>query len=200
MSHARTEPLDADQHRPFTKYCAALDLEPRIAQHAALLHAWQPQARRYAASALPTAEYNVKVDVPACRKVFSAPWDITITRLDTCGIVSLHGDQYRRVRDAGTPLTKALMAKCATSGGEYHPGVAGKSGCGKESSTLFDTSRSISGLFGRNCCRWNNLVSASLTLAKQSSRLTRRKDSLCHWLEGSGGFEDLLVNAVIGAG
>ena len=46
----------------------------------------------------PIAEYNVQVEVPALRKVLSAPWrDILLTPLDTCGIVNLAGAKYHAI-------------------------------------------------------------------------------------------------------
>jgi transposase len=39
-------------------------------------------------------------NVRACRKVLSAPWDVTITPLDTCGLVRLTGQKYAKARDS----------------------------------------------------------------------------------------------------
>ena len=52
---------------------------------------------------------NVKVDVPASQAVFSAPWDMTITPLDTCGKVVLRGDRYAAVLRSGSPIARAVM-------------------------------------------------------------------------------------------
>jgi inosine-uridine nucleoside N-ribohydrolase len=46
---------------------------------------------------------------PACQKVFEAPWDMTITPLDTCGLVVLDGEKYQTVRQSTDPLNQALM-------------------------------------------------------------------------------------------
>jgi len=43
------------------------------------------------------------------RKVFTAPWEVTITPLDTCGIVRLKEDKYRAVRDCEDTLTRTLI-------------------------------------------------------------------------------------------
>jgi len=64
------EPLTLISIAPLPNIAAALDLEPRIAQHARIVGMHGSLRRGYAGSALPTAEYNVKVDVPACRKSF----------------------------------------------------------------------------------------------------------------------------------
>jgi len=44
-------------------------------------------------------------NVRACRKVLSAPWDVTITPLDTCGLVRLTGQKYAKARDSGWRAT-----------------------------------------------------------------------------------------------
>ena len=55
------------------------------------------------------AEYNVYTNPKACQKVFTAPWDMTITPLDTCGFVRLSSKKYRVVRECKDPLIQALM-------------------------------------------------------------------------------------------
>jgi len=44
------------------------------------------------------AEYNVVQDISAAQHVFSADWSMTITPLDTCGIVRLESDCFYRKR------------------------------------------------------------------------------------------------------
>ena len=93
--------------------------------------------RGYGGSDIVSAEYNVKRYPAACQRVFAAPWDMTITPLDTCGLVTLRGDKYRTVARCEAPLVQALMANYriwaahAQWGRQLDPEV--------ESSTLFDT-------------------------------------------------------------
>ncbi len=54
-------------------------------------------------------EYNVKQHALACQAVLSAPWDKTITPLDTCGTVVLEGDRFARVAASDDALTRAVM-------------------------------------------------------------------------------------------
>ena len=56
------------------------------------------------------AEYNVVQDIPAAQKVFNAKWrSMTITPLDTCGIVRLNGELYDRLVKSADPLVKDLL-------------------------------------------------------------------------------------------
>jgi inosine-uridine nucleoside N-ribohydrolase len=55
------------------------------------------------------SEYNVKAFVPECQKVFTAAWDMTITPLDTCGLIYLKGEKFKKVRDCRDPLIVTLM-------------------------------------------------------------------------------------------
>jgi inosine-uridine nucleoside N-ribohydrolase len=65
--------------------------------------------RGYGNSPQPHAEYNVKEDVPACQRALSAPWDITLTPLDTCGLIQLRGADYARVLRADDPICRAII-------------------------------------------------------------------------------------------
>jgi inosine-uridine nucleoside N-ribohydrolase len=85
---------------PVPNIAEALKREPRIAQHARFVGMQGSVYMGYGKGKPPEAEWNVKADPKAMQSVFAAPWDITITPLDTCGLVTLTGDKYRRVRDA----------------------------------------------------------------------------------------------------
>jgi len=84
---------------PVPNIAEALKREPRIAQHARFVGMDGSVRLGYGGAKPPCAEWNVKADPKALQSVFAAPWDITITPLDTCGLVQLTGDKYRRVRN-----------------------------------------------------------------------------------------------------
>mgnify|MGYP000434754032 FL=1 len=64
----------------------------------------------YGGKKTPDAEYNVRANVLACRRVLSAPWKkTTITPLDTCGLVNLSGERFLKLRESKDPLVQALM-------------------------------------------------------------------------------------------
>ena len=94
---------------PVPNIQAALEREPRIAERARLVGMHGSLRRGYNGRDTPDAEYNVALDLAACRAAFAAPWDVTITPLDTCSIVRLHGQKYRAVRECRDPLIQALI-------------------------------------------------------------------------------------------
>ena len=133
------EPVTLINIAPLPNIAAALELEPRIVEHTRLIGMHGSLRRGYGGSAEPVAEYNVKVDVPACQKVFAAPWEITITPLDTCGLVALHGEKYRQIRDCPLPLVRALMENVRIWERNITPEWRGNLNIETDSSTLFDT-------------------------------------------------------------
>ncbi len=63
----------------------------------------------------------------------TAAWGVTITPLDTCGLVSLRGTKYAAVRDCSDPLIRALIEN-------YRIWLGKESGrADTVSSVLFDT-------------------------------------------------------------
>jgi inosine-uridine nucleoside N-ribohydrolase len=93
---------------PLPNIAEALKREPRIAEKADFVGMHGSVYRGYG-SEKPDAEYNVKADVEAAKKVFTAPWPMTITPLDTCGLVVLDGDKYQKVLKKNSPITTNLI-------------------------------------------------------------------------------------------
>ena len=121
---------------PVPNIAEALKREPRIAQHARFV-GMDGSVRLGYGTANPCAEWNVKADPKALQAVFAAPWDIAITPLDTCGLVNLTGEKYRRVRDATDRNVADLIAN-------YRVWVANQPVLAADmadhhSTTLFDT-------------------------------------------------------------
>jgi len=94
---------------PLPNIAAALEREPRIANKAEFVGMHGSVRRGYEGRPEPSAEYNVVAYVKEAQKVFTAPWDMTITPLDTCGIVNLDGLKYQKVLKRKSPLTDALI-------------------------------------------------------------------------------------------
>jgi len=119
---------------PVPNIGAALDREPQIAHKARFVGMHGSIRKGHNGVAKVEAEYNVVCHVPACQKVFQAPWDMTITPLDTCGIVRLVGPKYQAIRACKDPLIRAVIENYRLwSIALKHPDFETKS------SILFDT-------------------------------------------------------------
>jgi inosine-uridine nucleoside N-ribohydrolase len=94
---------------PVPNIAEALEREPRIAERSRFVGMHGSIYKGYGGSNRPCDEYNVANHTQACQKVFTADWDITITPLDTCGLVVLEGDRYHAVRRCRDPLIQALL-------------------------------------------------------------------------------------------
>jgi inosine-uridine nucleoside N-ribohydrolase len=127
------EPITLICIGPLPNIAAALEREPKIAENARFVGMHGSVRRGYENSNQISAEWNVRANPEACRKVFTAPWEITITPLDTCGIVHLRGEKYRAVHDCEQPLTRALIDNYRMWLGDRVEQAE------KQSSTLFDT-------------------------------------------------------------
>ncbi|MFW9822689.1 MAG: hypothetical protein ACFFE4_07135, partial [Candidatus Thorarchaeota archaeon] len=56
----------------------------------------------------PHREYNVVRDIKACRDVFHAPWEKTITPLDTCGNIVLSGEYFQRIMNCENTIVNLI--------------------------------------------------------------------------------------------
>ena len=132
---AATQPVTVLCIGPASTTAEALALAPEIAEKARFVGMHGAVRSGYRGSPNPTPEYNVFQDVAAFRTVLAAPWPITLTPLDTCGIVTLEDDGYAAVRDATTPLAQTVIANYrAWANALGQPELAER-----RSTTLFDT-------------------------------------------------------------
>ncbi len=106
---ASREPITLIAIGPTPNLAAALRREPRIAERARFVGMYGSVRLGYGGSTNIAPEWNVRADAKSCQKVFSAAWDMTITPLDTCGLVTLDGDRYARIRDSANPVAKAVI-------------------------------------------------------------------------------------------
>jgi inosine-uridine nucleoside N-ribohydrolase len=122
---------------PVPNIAEALKREPRIAQRARFVGMHGSVRGGYGSAKQPIAEWNVKCDPKALQQVFAAPWEITITPLDTCSLVTLTGEKYQRVLHT----TGRTVADLITNYRLWVPGDAKLSAdmADQRSSTLFDT-------------------------------------------------------------
>ncbi len=95
---------------PMGNIAEALRREPAIAAKSKFVGMHGSVYIGYGGSPEPAAEYNVRADARACREVFAADWrEAVITPVDTCGLVRLEGDRYRRVLESDDPLVRAVI-------------------------------------------------------------------------------------------
>jgi inosine-uridine nucleoside N-ribohydrolase len=129
------EPITVIGIGPLPNLAAALKAEPRLAQHARFVGMDGSVRLGYDGSKDISAEWNVKADVKAAQQVLNAPWEITITPLDTCGLVTLEGARYRRVAEALDPVASTIIQNYRLwNRNNKNPGDADH-----RSSVLFDT-------------------------------------------------------------
>lgn len=131
------EPVTLIAVGPLPNIAEALKREPKIAEKAKFVGMHGSVRLGYDGNKTVSAEYNVIADAKACQTVFSAPWDMTITPLDTCGLVVLKGEHYQKVKTSSNPIAKAIIENY----GLWCPkqNYFNKGLCEKQSSTLFDT-------------------------------------------------------------
>lgn len=123
---------------PVPNIAEALRRDPSIASNARFIGMYGSIYKGYLGDEKPAAEYNVKVDPTSLQAAFAAPWECTITPLDTCGLVVLDGDDYRRLYESQDPWLKALMANYRA----FLPGapfIDPNHDMSKVSTTLFDS-------------------------------------------------------------
>lgn len=178
---------------PVTNIPVALEREPRIAQRARFVGMHGSVKLGYGGSPEISKEWNVRADVPACQKAFTAAWPMTITPLDTCGLVHLRGKKYAQVAACEDPLTRAVIEN-------YHIWLAAqgkKTDQVEASSTLFDTV-AIYLAFATDLV---NIESYPLVVTDEGfTRIDpagKAVDCAMSWKD-LGAFEDLLVQRLTG--
>jgi len=132
--HASADPISLVCIGPVPNIGAALRRDPTIARRARFVGMHGSVRRGYGNSPKISAEYNVRANPQALQAVFAADWDVTITPLDTCGIIQLRGERFRRVHQSKAPGVQDLMENYRVWLGER-----GQQGPLTASSTLFDT-------------------------------------------------------------
>jgi inosine-uridine nucleoside N-ribohydrolase len=132
------EPVTVIAIGPVPNLAQAIKREPRICEKSRLVAMLGSVRKGYENNPEIVAEYNVKVCIPECQVVFSSPWDITITPVDTCGCIYLKDEKFQTIRNSNDPLLQALMEN-------YRLWKASPMGralsfdCSRESSCLYDT-------------------------------------------------------------
>ncbi len=133
------EPMTIIAVGPVPNIAEALRRDPGITTKARFVGMQGAVRKGYGDANEVVAEYNVKADIKACQKAFTAPWDVTITPLDTCGDIILRGEKFARVRDSHDPLLQAVIANYDLWAENAEWFSEEKQHKRERSSTLFDT-------------------------------------------------------------
>ncbi len=112
---------------------------PNVAEKARFVGMHGSVHKGYGGSDTISAEWNVRANPAALQAVFAAPWEKTVTPLDTCGIVHLDGERYARIHACQTPGAKALMENYRIWTAAQEKGGQKMADPAQRSSTLFDT-------------------------------------------------------------
>jgi inosine-uridine nucleoside N-ribohydrolase len=111
---ASSKPVSIITIGPLTNIALAMEREPRIAQKARIVAMLGSIRIGYNGKPGQSPEYNVVQDIPACKAVFAAPWQITLTPLDTCGTVVLDGKRYSALASSTDPIVEAIIENYET--------------------------------------------------------------------------------------
>ncbi|NOZ40688.1 MAG: nucleoside hydrolase [Planctomycetes bacterium] len=177
---------------PLPNIREALKREPRIAEKARFVGMHGSVRKGYGGSGEVSAEYNVRVDAKACQAALSAPWDIVITPLDTCGLVQLQGEKYASIRDCNAPLTKALIENYTYWIKEKPWYKESSDKRITQSSILFDTV-AVYLVFSQDLCEMETLPIRVTEDGKTVIDDSARKMRVATEWKDLGRFEDLLV-------
>jgi inosine-uridine nucleoside N-ribohydrolase len=110
MVRAEPGPVTLVAIGPVPSLATALRQAPDIARKIDFVGMFGSVYKGYHGKPGPDAEYNVYMDVEASKTVFGAEWrSAAITPLDTCGLVTLEGELYRRVTESADPFAAEIV-------------------------------------------------------------------------------------------
>jgi len=93
---------------PLGNIAEALISNPKITQNARFVGMHGSINIGYAGKPSPAIEYNVFSDIQSCQEVFRAPWEKTITPLDTCGNIVLSGENFEQIINCDNPIVTSI--------------------------------------------------------------------------------------------
>jgi inosine-uridine nucleoside N-ribohydrolase len=177
---------------PMPNVAAALVQEPRIAKRTQLVGMDGSVRVGYGGGPKPDPEWNVKAAPRAAQQALSAPWEITITPLDTCGLVTIEGDRYARLLKSNDPVVRAILENYRLwSKSQNDPTVADH-----RSSVLFDTV-AVYLAFSHDLCRMEELgIRVSDDGFTRIDEHAKRMGVATGW-NTLDGYRDFLVNRLL---
>jgi inosine-uridine nucleoside N-ribohydrolase len=178
---------------PMPNVAAALEREPRIAQRARFVGMDGSVRLGYTGAKTPCAEWNVKSNPAAAKKGLSADWDITITPLDTCGLVTLDGARYQRILQARDAVAATIVENYRL----WSKDGKKESEAEQHSSILYDPV-AVYLAFSQRCCKMERLgirvTDDGFTVIDDQAK---HMEVATEWTNFDG-FRDLLVDRLCG--
>lgn len=168
---------------------AALERRPEIATRARFVGMQGSVRIGYGGKKQPDPEWNVKCDPKACQKAFTAPWEMTITPLDTCDQINITGERYNKILNSPDIVARTIIAnyRAWSTDKDTTSTVAEL-----RSSTLFDTV-AVYLAFNHDLCKMERLGiridDKGFTLIDNKAKLV---NVATEWKDLEG-FRDLLV-------
>jgi inosine-uridine nucleoside N-ribohydrolase len=176
---------------PMPNVAAAMEREPRIVQRARFVGMDGSVRLGYGGAKTPCAEWNVKANPAAARKGLSADWDITITPLDTCGLVSLDGARYQRILRSRDVVAATIVENYRL----WSKAGKNEAQADQHSSVLFDPV-AVYLAFSRGFCKMERLgirvTDDGFTVIDDQAR---HMDAATQWTNLDG-FRDLLAERI----
>lgn len=93
---------------PLGTVAESLEINPNITTNSRFVGMHGSIRIGYGSSDKPHREYNVKKNIKACIEVFQAPWEKTITPLDTCRDIVLNGALLERFMKCDNLVVKSI--------------------------------------------------------------------------------------------
>lgn len=103
-----SEPITLISIGPLETIAGALKMNPNISENSRFVGMQGSIRVGYRGSNRILPEYNVKKNISASREVFQAPWEKTITPLDTCGNIVLSGVLLERIMECDNIIISTI--------------------------------------------------------------------------------------------
>ena len=105
------EPITLIAIGPLGTVAGALRMNPNIVEKSRFVGMHGSINIGYTGSNSPSREYNVRKNIKACREVFQASWEKTITPLDTCRKIVISGELFERIINCNNITVKTIKEK-----------------------------------------------------------------------------------------
>jgi inosine-uridine nucleoside N-ribohydrolase len=188
------EPVTLLAIDPLPNIGEALRREPRLADRCRFVGMHGSLRLGYNGDPEIAKEYNVACHTPDCQAAFTAPWDMTITPLDTCGLITLTGDKYQKILASPDPMTQMIIENYRLWS---HWGTRDRDYWKHQSSTLFDTVA----VYLTFCEDLINMEPLGVRVTDDGytviDETEKKMDCAMSWKD-LGAFEDLLVERLAG--